>query len=176
MAESKFLSWIRHYRNILSISGLEQYLGLPATTINRYLTTGNFPRAHREKMERGMEEMLGKDSGALGVYATSMVENYEIYHVKFWDKVPGTDPPIRLMQQAQLEQMMHDIMRLYISIHQSHPLLAENIYAQMDRINPGVMEGLAMILASPKDSKRVLEAYISPGSSSSAGRRKEETN
>lgn len=167
MTESIFLQWIRKYQKIISVSALENYLGLPNFTIARALTgTRPMPEKHLEEFERKMAEIVNSSGeGLMEAYFDDMYNEYRLWDAWLSKYEPSFDTRDAFAQRRLMnEQVQTCMMNLYILLYRKGSPLADTVYIKLVKLNPGIMKGIKMqLLSGQTDVHLVAEPLPDPG-------------
>jgi hypothetical protein len=118
------LAWLTKYRGVLNSKGFERYMGLPATSISKYMHTGFFPEVWLPYLQQSINEFRNSDP-VLRDYITGRVNAWN--HIKYTldsqaETITSKDPHFILLNAKQ-EQIIEDLKALYHSLSlENHPL------------------------------------------------------
>lgn len=116
--ENKYLLWIKMARPFISISRLEQFIGVPALCLDRYLRSGVFPEKHLPLLKEKLEPLCRLEPAWVFAYVRQLLGEREAVLAEH-----ETDQR-RLIANTRQEQIIDDLVRLYLVIRNEDPTVA----------------------------------------------------
>jgi len=138
IVENAYLQFIRNNHEFLTLTALEQHIGIPFQSLHKFIKTGDFPEKHLPLVQAKLEPLIHAQLvwQTTIVYARQMVREYQ-EQVRIVRENPG-DSKKSLPANARQEQITDDLTRLY--------LLARNSgLPYVEKMEKVLTEGIPML-------------------------------
>ncbi len=140
MAENKNLVWIRKHKDILSIGNLEIFIGLPEHTLHRFVTgSRSFPVKHIKILDKKMTSFLNLDNPFLIQYTEELLSQY---YARNRQLIKATDMQQHDLIAAQMEQVIEDVVRIYLVVLKTQPAQKDIIFDMIRGLDPFLMDAI----------------------------------